>query len=116
MNGTGTGTLHISANGVDYDGNGFVFNFQEPSDIYRIAPQSGPKDTSCQVKMIGGGLRSNSQLYVKLGNYHLDPIHKDQVQQAVWSQDSYLSSMLMNRQDTMQFKAVWHKLYDQQNV
>lgn len=34
----GIGKLEISANGVDYEGAGFPFEFQEPSDIFRIAP------------------------------------------------------------------------------
>jgi len=38
MNGFGSGKMEISANGVDYEGSGFPFEFQEPADIFRIAP------------------------------------------------------------------------------
>ena len=60
MSSTGVGKLEISANGVDYEGTGFTFEFQEIADIYRIAPQSGPKDQTSKIKLIGGGLKSNS--------------------------------------------------------
>ena len=41
----GNGKIEISANGVDYEGSGFPFNFEEPADLFRIVPQSGPKET-----------------------------------------------------------------------
>ena len=74
---SGLGKLDVSANGVDYDGAGFPFEFQDPSDVYRIAPQSGPKDSASKIKFIGGGLKSNSQLYAKLGNYKLESITRE---------------------------------------
>lgn len=79
MDGHGMGKIEISANGVDYDGVGFAFEFQEPADLYRIAPQSGPKETGGKIKIIGGGLTSTSQLYTKIGNYKLEPIHREKV-------------------------------------
>ena len=85
MDGTGAGKLEVSANGVDYEGAGFPFEFEETADVYRIAPQSGPKDAGSRIKFIGGGLKSNSQLYAKMGNYHLEPIFREQVSSAVWS-------------------------------
>ena len=30
-------SLEVSANGVDYDGAGFLFMFQDPAYVYRIA-------------------------------------------------------------------------------
>ena len=106
MNITGLGKLEVSANGVDYEGSGFPFEFLEPADIYRIAPQSGPKDSASHVKVIGGGLKANCQLYVKQGNFVLEPIFREQVQQAIWNQKEYLDSMLMNATDLTKFKAV----------
>ena len=91
MNTLGKGKLEISANGVDYDGSGFPFEFEEAADVYRIAPQSGPKETGGKIKLVGGGLRSNSQLYAKIGNFKLEPIHKEQVLNAVWNLDEHLS-------------------------
>ena len=38
FNSTGLGKLEVSANGIDYDGAGFPFEFQDPADVYRIAP------------------------------------------------------------------------------
>ena len=76
MTGHGMGSLHVSANGVDYDGAGFQFEFQEAADIFRIAPQSGPKETGGKIKIIGGGLTSTSQLYTKIGNYKLEPVDR----------------------------------------
>jgi hypothetical protein len=38
MNGFGKGSLSISANGVDYEGESFEFFFNQATDIYRIAP------------------------------------------------------------------------------
>jgi len=32
------GKLEVSANGVDYEGAGFAFEFEETADVYRIAP------------------------------------------------------------------------------
>lgn len=58
MNGIGTGKMEISANGVDYDGAGFPFEFEESAELFRIAPQSGPKETGGKIKIVGGGLRS----------------------------------------------------------
>ena len=60
MPGVGIGKLQISANGVDYDESGFSFEFQEAADLFRIAPQSGPKETGGKIKIIGGGLKSTS--------------------------------------------------------
>lgn len=91
MSEIGKGKLEISANGVDYDGAGFSFEFEESADVYRIAPQSGPKETGGKIKLVGGGLRSNSQLYAKIGNFKLEPIHKEQVLNAVWNLDEHLS-------------------------
>ena len=88
----GAGKIEISANGVDYDGQGFPFEFQEPADLFRIAPQSGPKETGGKIKIIGGGLTSTSQLYTKIGNYKLEPIHREKVTQQIWSLDEYLES------------------------
>lgn len=116
MNSTGVGQLHVSANGVDYEGKGFSFEFTDPADIYRIAPQSGPKDQASNVKIIGGGLKSNSKLYAKLGNYHLEPIEKEQVQLATWNLDQYLDSMLMTQTDLTTFKAVQHTLVEKEPV
>ena len=116
MNSTGVGQLHVSANGVDYEGKGFSFEFTDPADIYRIAPQSGPKDQASNVKIIGGGLKSNSKLYAKLGNYHLEPIEKEQVQLASWNLDQYLDSMLMTQTDLTTFKAVQHTLVEKEPV
>ena len=65
MKGIGSGKLDVSANGVDYEGAGFPFEFEEAGDVYRIAPQSGPKDSASRIKFIGGGLKSQSQLYAK---------------------------------------------------
>ena len=79
MQSSGSGKLQVSANGVDYEGAGFPFEFADPADIYRIAPQSGPKDAYSKVKLIGGGLKSNSALYAKTGNFRLDSIQRDQV-------------------------------------
>lgn len=42
--------------------------------MFRIVPQSGPKETGGKIKIIGGGLTSSSQLYTKIGNYKLEPI------------------------------------------
>ena len=112
----GIGKIEISANGVDYDGTGFPFEFQEPADLFRIAPQSGPKETGGKIKIVGGGLTSTSQLYTKIGNYKLEPINREKVSQMVWSLDEYLDSQLMTRQDLRQFKAVQHKLEEKQKV
>jgi len=60
MDQIGAGKIEVSANGVDYDGAGFPFEFEEMADVYRIAPQSGPKDSGSRIKFIGGGLKSNS--------------------------------------------------------
>ena len=38
MKGIGIGKLEVSANGVDYEGSGFTFEFEETADVYRIAP------------------------------------------------------------------------------
>ena len=38
MSGIGMGKLEVSANGVDYDGSSFAFEFEESADLYRIAP------------------------------------------------------------------------------
>lgn len=116
MSASGVATLHVSANGVDYEGKGFTFEFSDPADIYRIAPQSGPKDAASRVKLIGGGLKSNAQLYAKLGNYHLETIHREQVQQSLWSLDQYLNSMLMTQTDLTQFSAVVYPLEDKDQV
>ena len=74
MNGIGMGKLEVSANGVDYDGSSFAFEFEESADLYRIAPQSGPKESGGRIKLVGGGLKSNSQLYAKIGNFKLEPV------------------------------------------
>jgi len=60
INMIGIGKIEISANGVDYEGGGFQFEFEDTAELYRIAPQSGPKDSTSRVKIIGGGLKSNS--------------------------------------------------------
>ena len=60
MEGSGIGKLEVSANGVDYEGSGFAFEFLDPADVYRIAPQSGPKESGGRIKFIGGGLKTNS--------------------------------------------------------
>ena len=116
MPGVGLGKLQISANGVDYDENGFSFDFQEAADLFRIAPQSGPKETGGKIKVIGGGLKTTSQTYAKVGNFQLQTIVREQVQQSLWNTDDYLGSMLMNQSDLRQFKAVQHKLEEKQSV
>jgi len=109
---SGTGKLEISANGVDYEGSGFPFEFQDPADIFRISPQSGPKETGGKIKIIGGGLKSTTQLYTKIGNFKLEPIQREQVNTATWNLDEHLETMLMNRSDLRTFKAVQTKLED----
>ena len=84
--------------------------------MFRIAPQSGPKETGGKIKIIGGGLTSTSQLYTKIGNYKLEPIHREKVAQQLWSLDEYLNSQLMTHQDLRTFKAVQHKLEEKQKV
>ena len=79
MPASGMGKLEISANGVDYEGPGFPFEFLDSADVYRISPQSGPKDASTHIKFIGSGLRSTSPLYAKVGNFDLEPIERGHV-------------------------------------
>ena len=106
-NGKGVGRLQISPNGVDYTGEGFTFEFTDPADIYRIAPQSGPKENDSRVKLIGGGFKeSKDTVYAKIGNFELEPIAKDQIVMKLWSQEEYLSSMMMNKEDLRTFRAV----------
>jgi hypothetical protein len=112
MAGHGHGKMEISANGVDYDGTGFPFEFQEAADVYRIAPQSGPKETGGKIKVIGGGLKSSAQLYTKIGNFKLESIQREKVDASLWSLDEYLNSQYMTHQDLRTFKAVQHKLED----
>ena len=56
MTGIGAGRLDVSANGIDFEGSGFPFDFEDAADVYRIAPQAGPKDAASRIKFIGGGL------------------------------------------------------------
>jgi len=116
MKSIGSGKLEVSANGVDYEGAGFPFEFEDAADVYRIAPQSGPKDSASRIKFIGGGLKSNSQLYAKMGNYRLEPIHREQVKDQLWNHEEYLKSMLMTKTDLRQFKAIQRHLDEKQAV
>ena len=65
----GKGKLEISVNGVDYNG-GFDFEFHEPLDVYRITPQSGPRDFNTNVKLIGSGYLETAEVALaKFGNF-----------------------------------------------
>ena len=54
---TGKGRIQISPNGQDYVSEGFSFEYTEVVDIARIAPQSGPKDETGKVKLVGIGFK-----------------------------------------------------------
>jgi hypothetical protein len=117
MNAIGTGKLQISPNALDYLGEGFTFEFTQPADIYRIAPQSGPKESESRVKIIGSGFKeSKDTVYAKIGNFDLEPIAKEKVMSAVWSQEDYLSSMLMNKSDLRLFRVVQRHLENNEAV
>lgn len=117
MNSIGVGKVHISPNAQDYLGDGFTFEFTQPVDIYRIAPQSGPKESESRVKLIGGGFKeSKDNVYAKIGNFDLEPIAKDKVVQALWSQEDYLSSMLMTKTDLRLFRMVQRHLEQGESV
>ena len=45
-------------------------------------------------------------MYAKVGNFELEPIAKDQIVMKLWSQEEYLSSMMMNKEDLRTFRAV----------
>jgi hypothetical protein len=117
INKTGMAKLHISPNGQDYLGEGFPFEFTPPTDIYRIAPQSGPKENESRVKLIGGGWKeSKDTVYAKIGNFDLQPINKDKVVNSLWSQEEYLGSMLMTKNDLRLFRMVQRKLEEGESV
>jgi hypothetical protein len=97
----------VSPNGQDYATEGFHFEFTDEVDIYRIAPQSGPKQTESRVKLIGGGFKQATDVvYAKIGTFDLEPIAKEQIINKLWSQEEYLSSMLMTNDDLRTFRAV----------
>ena len=78
MNNKGVGKIHISPNGQDYTGEGFTFEYTDFTDIFRIAPQSGPKENESRVKLVGGGFKQSKEtVYAKIGNFDLEPIAKD---------------------------------------
>ena len=78
MDKSGVGRIEISPNGQDYTGEGFTFEYTDPVDIFRIAPQSGPKDLESRVKLVGGGFKQSKEtVYAKIGNFDLEPIAKD---------------------------------------
>eukprot|EP00351_Strombidinopsis_sp_SopsisLIS2011_P001345 CAMPEP_0116873030 /NCGR_PEP_ID=MMETSP0463-20121206/3983_1 /TAXON_ID=181622 /ORGANISM="Strombidinopsis sp, Strain SopsisLIS2011" /LENGTH=83 /DNA_ID=CAMNT_0004514249 /DNA_START=3147 /DNA_END=3398 /DNA_ORIENTATION=- len=51
---SGAGKLEISVNGQDYSGD-LAFTISESLDVFRVAPMSGPKRGSSNVKLIGSG-------------------------------------------------------------
>lgn len=76
---SGTHTMYISANGVDYQGEGFPFVFTDPVDVYRVTPQSGPKNGPSKVNLIGSGFLAKDPIFAKIGNFDLEPIYKEKV-------------------------------------
>ena len=117
MSKSGLGKIQISPNGFDYTTEGFTFEYTDPTDIFRIAPQSGPKEFESRVKLIGGGIKQSKEtVYAKIGNFDLEPIAKDQIIEKLWNQVDYLSSMLMKTDDLRMFRAVQTKLTEGQSV
>ena len=107
MDVTGKGRIQISPNGQDYVSEGFAFEFTEVIDVVRIAPQSGPKEEGGKFKLVGTGWKQAKEtVYAKMGNFELEPIAKEQILMKLWSQEEYLSSMLMNKDDLRTFRAV----------
>ena len=45
-------------------------------------------------------------VYAKVGTFDLEPIAKEQIVQRLWSQEEYLSSMMMNKDDLRTFRLV----------
>ena len=107
---SGTYQLFISANGVDYIGEGFSFSFTDPAEVYRVTPQSGPKNGPGRVNLIGSGFMAKDPIFAKIGNFDLEPIFKEKVAPLFWSQESYLSTMQMTTTDLRSFKALNHAL------
>ena len=106
----GKGKLAISVNGQDYNGN-FDFEITDPVDLYRIQPQSGPREGNTRVKLIGNGFNSGNQdIYPKFGNIDALKIRKDQVMSFAWNEADYLNSLFMTTSDLDNFHAKNHKL------
>lgn len=117
MDRKGPAKLQISANGQDYTSEGFAFEFTEEVDTYRVAPQSGPKQTESKVKLIGGGFKqATDEVYAKFGTFDLEPIAKEQIINKLWSQEEYLSSMLMGKDDLRTFRLVQTRLEQGETV
>ena len=110
VNHFGKGRLDITVNGQDYAGN-FDFEITDPVDLFRVAPQSGPREGNTKVKMIGSGFTSSkSDVYSKFGTINTEKLNKQQAMTFAWSDSDYLNSLFMTTSDLDHFKAKNHAL------